>query len=252
MTTRKLEGKIALITGTGGGQGRAAAKIFAAAGAQVFGCDIGEGNAQTAEIVKAAGGSFTGLDGIDLGDQDAARGWIDEVAKTTGHIDIVYNNASAARFAPIGEFPIDDWLFTIRNELHLVFYVTRFAWPYLQKRGGVVLNVGSISGIAGSTSGSAAHSATKGAVIALTRQLAAEGSKDGIRAVALSPGVIETPGTAAILSDPALAQGLLAGNMIKRFGTAEEVAQFALFLASDDAAYVTGANMVIDGGATSW
>jgi len=249
---RKLEGRVVLITGTGGGQGRAAAVLFAAHGAHVYGCDIGKNHLETEQQVKAAGGNFHGVDEVDLGDPEAARNWVERVVCDTGTIDIVYNNASAARFVPFSEISVDDWHFSIRNELDLVFYVTRFAWPYLRRPGSLILNVASVSGIKGSTSGAAAHAAAKGAVIALTRQLAAEGASDGIRVIAISPGVVQTPGTAGLLGDPEFRGRMLEGNMIKRLGTPEEVAALALFLASDDAGYITGTNVVIDGGKTSW
>jgi NAD(P)-dependent dehydrogenase (short-subunit alcohol dehydrogenase family) len=248
-----LQGKVALITGTGGGQGRAAAVRFAAAGAHVIGCDVKvEGNRETVALVRATGGSIVTMEPVDLGDADQARKWIEAAAVIHGHIDILYNNASAARFAPIEAFPIEDWRFTIRNELDLVFYATRFAWPYLQRQGGVIINTASTAGIAGSGPGGAAHAATKGAVIALTKHLAMEGAPHGIRVVAISPGIIETPGTAQVIADPQMRETLLARNLIKRAGQPEDIAGVALFLASEDAAYMTGANIVVDGGRVAW
>lgn len=247
-----LKGKVALITGTAGGQGQAAAHLFAAEGAQVIGCDIAGDHKNTIKLIEACGGSFTASDAIDLGDPDAARAWVEAAAKSAGRIDIVYNNASAAKFAPFHKMSVADWRFTMRNELDLVFYVTRFAWPFLQQRGGVVINIASISGLAGSASGAAAHATTKGGVIALTRQLAAEGAPDGIRVLAISPGVVETPGTAPMLTDPSFRDRMLAGNMIKRFGTPEEVARLALYLVGSDAEFITATNLVIDGGRSAW
>lgn len=249
----QLDGKVALITGTGGGQGRAAALRFAAAGAAVVGCDLKtEGNLETLELVRAAGGEIHTMEPVDLGDADACRRWIEAAAALHGRIDILYNNASAAKFAPFETMSIEDWQFTIRNELDIVFFATRFAWPYLQKRGGVVINTASVAGIAGSGPGGAAHSATKGAIIALTKQLASEGAPHGIRVVAISPGLIETPGTSPLLADPQLREMLLARNMIRRAGQPEDVSGVAVFLASSDAAYITGANIVVDGGRVAW
>jgi NAD(P)-dependent dehydrogenase (short-subunit alcohol dehydrogenase family) len=248
-----LQGKVALITGTGGGQGRAAAVRFASAGARIVGCDVKvEGNRETAALVRAKGGSIVTMEPVDLGDPEQARKWIEAAAAAHGRIDILYNNASAARFAPIEAFPIEDWQFTIRNELDLVFYATRFAWPHLQRQGGVIINTASTAGIAGSGPGGAGHAATKGAVIALTKQLAMEGAPHGIRVVCISPGVVETPGTAQIIADPKLRNALVSRNLIKRVGQPEDVAGVALFLASEDAAYITGANIVVDGGRVAW
>jgi meso-butanediol dehydrogenase/(S,S)-butanediol dehydrogenase/diacetyl reductase len=248
-----FEGKTVLITGTGGGQGRAAALRFALAGAQVVGCDVKEeGNRETAALVREAGGSITTMQPIDLGDPDSARRWIDEAAALHGRIDVLYNNASAARFLPIEAFTVEAWQFTIRNELDLVFYATRFAWPHLQKRGGVIINVASVAGMSGAAVGGTAHAATKGAVIAMTRQLAVEGAPHGIRVNCISPGVIESPGTAPLLADPGFRDLMLANNLIKRIGQPQDVAALALFLAGEDATYITGANFVVDGGFACW
>jgi meso-butanediol dehydrogenase/(S,S)-butanediol dehydrogenase/diacetyl reductase len=251
--TQSFDGKAVLITGTGGGQGRAAALRFAKAGALVVGCDVKEeGNRETAALVRAAGGSITTMEPVDLGDPEGARRWIDAAAALHGRIDVLYNNASAARFMPIESFTVEAWQFTIRNELDLVFYATRHAWPYLQKRGGVIINVASVAGMAGAAVGGTAHAATKGAVIAMTRQLAVEGAPHGIRVNSISPGVIESPGTAPMLADPGFREQMLASNLIKRVGQPEDVVAMAVFLASDDAAYITGANFAVDGGFASW
>src|SRR5271157_5696733 len=112
--TAQFSGKVVLITGTGGGQGRAAALRFAIAGAHVVGCDVKEeGNRETALLVRKAGGSIATMEPIDLGDPDAARHWIEDAAALHGRIDVLYNNASAARLAPIESFPIEDWQFTV-------------------------------------------------------------------------------------------------------------------------------------------
>ncbi len=178
-----MEGKVVLISGTGGGQGREAALRFAGAGAYVVGCDLKEeGNRETAALVRAAGGAITTMEPVDLSDPQTARRWIEAAAAARGRIDVLYNNASAARFAPIESFSVEDWQFTVRNELDIVFYATRFAWPHLQKRGGVIINVASVAGMVGSAVGGTAHAATKGAIIAMTRQLAVEGAPHQIRA----------------------------------------------------------------------
>jgi len=249
----QLHEKVALITGTGGGQGRAAALRFAAAGSHVVGCDVKvEGNLETAQMVREAGGSIVTMQPVDLSEPDESESWIHAAAAVHGRIDILYNNASAARFAPFAEFSVEDWRWTLRNELDLVFYTTRFAWEFLQQRGGVVINTSSIAGIAGSGPGGAAHAATKGAVISLTKQLAMEGAPFGIRVVSISPGLIETPGTAPLLADPRIREALLSRHLIKRPGQPEDIAGLAVFLAGPDAAFITGANIVVDGGRVAW
>jgi NAD(P)-dependent dehydrogenase (short-subunit alcohol dehydrogenase family) len=199
----RLDGKVALITGTGSGQGRAAALLFAGEGARVVGCDLNAaGAAETEEMVRSQGGEMTSMTPVDLGDPDQATAWVDAAAAAYGGIDVLYNNASAPRFGPIDKVSTEDWHFTIRNELDLVFFVTRAAWPHLVARGrGSIINVGSAAGVMGIAKiPGVAHAATKGAVIALTRQLVGEGAPHKIRANTLSPGFIATPATTALFA----------------------------------------------------
>ncbi|MQY23616.1 SDR family NAD(P)-dependent oxidoreductase [Nocardia macrotermitis] len=248
----RLAGKIALITGTAGGQGRAAALLFAAEGAIVVGTDVNaEGAAETVAMVRAAGGVMDSTHPLDLADEAGVRAWVDTAAATHGGLDIVYNNAGATRFAPLTETSYEDWSFVLRNELDIVFLVTRHAWPHLIARGGgSVLLVGSTAGITGSiTNHRIAHTATKGGVVAMTKQLAAEGAIHGIRANCLSPGMIRTPASESNLLGPDHPMRTIAASIpLGRIGIPEDVARCALFLASEESAYVTGANLVIDGG----
>jgi meso-butanediol dehydrogenase/(S,S)-butanediol dehydrogenase/diacetyl reductase len=248
----RLEGKVALITGTAGGQGRAAALLFAAEGATVVGTDVQAGGAaETVALVRASGGRMESTHPLDLAGEAGVQAWVDAAAARHGGIDIVYNNAGATRFSPIAETSYADWSFTLRNELDIVFLVTKHAWPHLVTRGGgCVLLVGSTAGITGSlTNARIAHTATKGGVVAMTRQLAAEGATHGIRANCISPGMIATPATEADLLAPGSSmRGIARSIPLGRIGAPEEVARCALFLASDEASYVTGANLVVDGG----
>ena len=166
---RRLEGKVVLISGTGGGQGRAAALRFAADGAIIVGCDVsGAADAESAGLVMEAGGIMTTMV-CDLGDPAEAQAWVERAVSDHGRIDVVYNNASAAKFGSIADLSIEDWRFTIRNELDLVFLTTKFAWPHLAKRGGAIVNVASTAGWQGSRgNGTIAHTATKGGVIAMS------------------------------------------------------------------------------------
>jgi NAD(P)-dependent dehydrogenase (short-subunit alcohol dehydrogenase family) len=248
----RLAGKVALITGTAGGQGRAAALLFAAEGANVVGCDVKAAEAEeTVAMVLAAGGSMTSTAPTDLGDSATARAWVADAAELHGGFDILYNNAAAPKFMPIAELSDEDWHFTIRNELDLIFYVVSAAWGHLVARGGgSIINTGSISGMSSlrQTPGNFAHAATKGAVIALTRELASEGGEHGIRANSISPGMVESPATAKQLENPQFRQDHLASIMLARTGRPEDIAQLAVYLASDESSWVTGANFVIDGG----
>jgi NAD(P)-dependent dehydrogenase (short-subunit alcohol dehydrogenase family) len=250
--TGKLAGKVALITGTGGGQGREAALRFAAAGAVVAGCDL-DANAdrETADLVARAGGRMTSA-AVDLGDPDAAKVWIDQAAAEHGRIDILYNNASAARFGLLPDLSVEDWRFTMRNELDLVFYAVKFAWPYLIRQGGVIINVGSIAGHhASRASGIVAHAATKAGVIGMTRQIALEGARHGVRAVSISPGFILTAGTEKALEAPGAREGLIGAIPLGRAGLPIDIVAVAVMLASDEASYLTGTDIVVDGGLTA-
>jgi meso-butanediol dehydrogenase/(S,S)-butanediol dehydrogenase/diacetyl reductase len=252
---KSLEGKIAFITGTSGGQGRAAALAFAAQGAIVVGCDLTAGTHETEELVRASNGQMHSTSGVDLGDPDQARRWVDEGVAEHGGIDVLYNNASAARFGSIATMSDDDWRGCLRNELDLVFYSCRAAWPHLVARGGgSIINTASVVAVSAmvQTPGCFAHAAAKGAVVAMTRELAVEGGAVGIRANCISPGIIESPATAGILEKPVIRDGHLSAVMIKRIGQPEDVASAALYLASDASSWVTGTNMIVDGGFTAW
>lgn len=254
MTTGRLDldlsGKVVLISGTGGGQGRAAALLFAAHGATVVGCDVNDrANRETAEILAAAGHVMTASEAMDLSDPDQARRWIDGAAETHGRLDVLYNNGSAARFGPFGQIPIEDWHFTVRNEIDIVYFCCHFAWPHLIRAGGVIINTASVAGQIGSQSSQMVpHSAAKGAVIGMTKQLAVEGAPHGIRCVSISPGGVATPGTREMLENPTIRQQVIGKSLIPRIAEPEEVASLALFLASGATSYITGADFLVDGG----
>jgi NAD(P)-dependent dehydrogenase (short-subunit alcohol dehydrogenase family) len=250
----RLEGKRVLVSGTGGGIGRATALLCARHGAHIVGCDLDPGTSEeTVALVRAEGGRMDAVAPVDLSTPEGAREWVEAAVALAGGVDVLVNNASAIRFGPIDTLSYDDWSFTIRNELDIVFLVTQAAWPQLRDGGGSVVNIASISATRGAFfMPQNAHGAAKGGVLALTYQLAVEGGPQGIRVNAVSPAMTETPHTAAMLHDPAGPAGRIAERTpLGRWAQPADVANAILFLASDDAAHVTGANIPVDGGAAA-
>ena len=188
---------------------------------------------------------------VDLSGAEGARAWVDAAVRRFGGADILYNNASALRNGPLLDLSDDDWHFTISNELDIVWYSVRAAWPELVKRGGgSIINVASIAAKLGARFvGQLPHGSAKGGVLAMTKHLCAAGGQHQIRANAILPGLIYTPETARFIDDPeGPLPGILAKIPLGRYGQASEVAKLAAFLASDDAAFITGAEIAIDGG----
>lgn len=247
----RLSGKVALITGIGGGMGREAALRFAAEGAKVVGCDLyEEGAAETVALVKAAGGEITNFAPVNLSKAEESSAWIMAAAQVYGGIDILYNNASHPKFGSIEELSIEDWDYVMNNELNLVFYASKAAWPHLKKSKGVIVNVGSIAGTRGvEFMPQNAHGTAKAGVINLTQQLAVEGGAHGIRVVCVSPGFTVTPSTAWLVEGgPQPFKDNIARIPLGRVGQPEDIVNAALFLASDEASWITGINLVVDGG----
>jgi NAD(P)-dependent dehydrogenase (short-subunit alcohol dehydrogenase family) len=172
-----------------------------------------------------------------------------------GGIDVLVNAGAFGAFAFIEQLDFQrDWKRTLNGELDVVFLPCQAAWPHLKQRGGgSIVNFASANAhVAHPVAGALAHCAGKGGVLAMTRQLAAEGGPHNIRANSISPAMIVTGATRPELEKPGYTEGILAKLMIKRLGQPEDIAWFATYLVSDEACWVTGADFRIDGGATAW
>jgi len=192
---------------------------------------------------------------VDLGNREDIDGWIRDAIERHGRIDVLYNNASKPRFAPFAQMSGEDYRFTLQNELDLVWHACQSAWPHLAASSGAIVNIGSGAGILGARAlPQAAHSAAKGAVIALTRQLAAEGVAVGVRVNCVSPGVMATPPVLAMLEEfgeNAPVAPIIERTIDCKAGDPLAVAYAGLYLASDEARWVTGSHLVVDGGASA-
>src|ERR1700719_2681174 len=249
-----LSGRVCVITGTGGSIGRAAAVAFAREGASVVGCDLNVDAAQaTVEMVRGQGGTMVSLQPCQITKPADCQALVDLAVRTFGRIDVLFNNAAMAYFNWLEDITDEEWNRDLREEVDLVFFLTRAAWPHLKASHGVVVNTASLSGHIGFKNlGSLAHTTAKAGIIAMTRQLAMEGRQYEIRANSISPGLIETNQTREQLKDPEYAVPMLGKTLLSRAGQPEEVANVALFLASDESSYVTGADIVVDGGMKVW
>jgi NAD(P)-dependent dehydrogenase (short-subunit alcohol dehydrogenase family) len=253
--TGRLKDKVCIITGTGSGMGRAAALLFCKEGAKVVGSDINADNAQaTLRDVQKAGGQMVSLQPADLTKQERCDALVDLALKSYGGIDVVYNNAATAYFGWMDKFTYEEFARTIEEELLIVFRSCKTVWPHLVARGGgSIINVASTSAkVAYKALPGIAHTAAKGGVLAMTRQLAMEGGKHNIRANTISPGLIETGATRELLKDPNFINPMMEKLMVGRVGQPEDVAPAAVYLASDESLFVTGADIAVDGGTTAW
>jgi len=251
----RLEGKVCVITGTGGAIGRAAARMFAAQGAIVVGNDIHEASAaETVELVRRDGFQMDSVHPCDLSQPAEAQRLIATTIERHGRVDVLYNNGGGVEMAWLKDMTPDQWSFTLRNELDLIFHAVKAVWPHMtERRAGSIINVGSVSGhIAYRVLPAVAHSAAKGGVIALTKHLAMEGGPHRVRVNSISPGLVVTPATKALLEIPEWSEAMLAKIMLGRPAQPEEIIPAAVFLASDEASFVTGADFLIDGGTTAW
>jgi NAD(P)-dependent dehydrogenase (short-subunit alcohol dehydrogenase family) len=250
----RLSGKTAIVTGIGAGIGQGCALMFAREGANVFGSDINpEAAAATVAIAKAEGLKMAAIAGDLTKEKDVVKLMEAAVAKY-GKLDVLVNAAAFCDFKPIEELDYEThWKKSIRGELDIVFLSCQKAWKYLKINGGSIINFSSANRrqvLKGSPA--LVHCATKGGVYSMSIQMACEGGPFQIRVNTISPGLVHTAATDHLVQDPEILPFLKEKHMLGRIGKPEDIAYAALFLASDESSWVTGADFPIDGGASKW
>ena len=253
-TGRRLAGKKAVVTGAGRGIGKGVALMMAAQGADVLACDINTvALEQLQDEARAAGLASLSVVSADLTTEAGAETLRHTAAATLQEVEILVNAAAIVVFSWIENMSFADWRKTIAGELDTVFLVTRAIWPLLKTKGGSIVNFSSANAhVALDTSPALAHCAGKGGVLAMTRQMAMEGGPLKIRANSIAPGFTLTEETERHLTNEAMMKVVKTKLMLDLLGTPEDIGWLAVYLASDESRYVTGADLSIDGGATAW
>jgi meso-butanediol dehydrogenase / (S,S)-butanediol dehydrogenase / diacetyl reductase len=248
----RLKDKVALISGSGSGIGEATAKRLAAEGAAVVVADLNEEGAhRVAEEIRGAGGQAEALK-ANIGSPPEVENMIKFAVAKFGQLDILHNNAIRLYTGRLGEMSLENWRKSVEVGLTAYFYATRCALEVmLPRRTGVIVNTGSVSGLAADY-GLGAYNAIKAGVINLTRATAIENARKGIRCNAVCPGAIATPPIMKMRrAQPDLARITEQAIPMGRYGEPNEIANVVLFLASDEASYINGAIIVVDGGLTA-
>lgn len=250
-TGRLLDGKVALITGAGSGQGRAASVLFAEHGALIAVIDIDDdGAGETADLVANAGSEAVAIH-ADVSRRDDCDAMVDQTLDAFGRLDVLYNNAAIQMSGRLVDTTEEQWDATIATNLSAIFWACRAAIPrMLELGGGSIINTASVLGLIGSE-GYAAYGAAKAGLVALTRQIATDYGPE-IRANVIAPGSIDTPRFRKVAAEMPDSEGFLSGLLdsipMHRLGRADDVAGAALFLACELSSYTSGAVIPCDGG----
>ena len=248
----RLEGKVAIISGGARGMGAAEAKLFAREGAKVIICDVLEDEGRQAEAeINEVGGDAVFVK-LDVTSQDEWENAVNTAIERFGKLDILVNNAGIIVQSTIEDMTVELWDKVMDVNAKGVFLGTKTAIPHMKEAGGgSVVNISSISGIIGQDNVNAGYNASKGAVRIFTKAAAVQYAKENIRVNSIHPGPIATPMTAEGRADPERVALTAERTPLGRYGEPEEVANAVLFLASDEASYVTGSEIVVDGGYTA-
>ena len=242
----RFEGKVVIVTGGGSGIGAAAARRFAAEGARVV---VAGRTAATLDAV-AAGADEIDTWVVDVSDEAAVTGMVEGVAGAYGRLDVLVNNAGAAGLASAEETTTEMWRHLVGTNLDSVFFASRAAVKHLRETHGNIVNVSSVAGIGGDHS-AVAYNAAKGAVSNMTRAMALDHGRDGVRVNAVCPSLTATAMTDAFRATPGVSEAFAKAIPMGRAAEAEEVGDVVVFLASEDARFVTGVNLPVDGGLTA-
>ena len=247
----RLENKVALISGGVRGMGAVEAKLFAREGAKVIIGDVLEEEGRQVEAEINEGGGECLFVSLNVTSESAWQTAVDATLARFGKLDVLVNNAGIFRTEGVEETTGELWDRMMEINAKGVFLGTKLAIPAMRKSGGgSIVNISSALGLVGST-GAAAYAASKGAVRLFTKSTAIQYAHDGIRANSVHPGIIETPMTAGILADEAALRANIAMYPLGRIGQSKDIANGVLFLASDESSFMTGSELVIDGGLTA-
>ncbi len=250
----RLEDKVALITGAGSGIGRAAALLFAAEGAQIVAVDIDDANGnETVDMIQDQGGDAAYVH-ADVSEAEACAHMVQAAEATYGKLDVLFNNAGIMVSGDDNAMTTEEdvWDLTVAVNLKGVFLGCKYGIPALRRAGGgSIINTASFVAVMGAATPQIAYTASKGGVLAMTRELAVVHARENIRVNALCPGPLRTELLMKFLDTEEKRQRRLVHIPMGRFGEIEEIAQAALFLASEESSYVTGATFLVDGGITA-
>jgi NAD(P)-dependent dehydrogenase (short-subunit alcohol dehydrogenase family) len=246
-----LQDKVAIVTGAGSGIGRASAIRFAAEGAAVVAADIRLGKAaETVELIEGEGGRAAACQVDVASSPDVAR-MVAAAVETFGTLDALFNNAGTIRPGTAVDLSVEDWDLVMAVNVRSVFLGAKHAVPVMAANGGgAIVSTASVSGLLGDPS-SVVYSASKAAVINLTRSLAVDHAKQNIRVNCICPGAIDTPPVGRMLKDPEIRQRSEKAHLLGRIGEASEIAAAAAWLLSPESSFVTGEALVVDGGLTA-
>ena len=249
----RLRNKVALITGGAVGIGAEIAKRFAAEGAQVVIGDVNAVEARTtSESIRRSGGSARSVP-LDVTKEESWKEALDGIRTAEGRLDVLVNNAGITKRISITEMPLEDFERIMAVNVRGVFLGIKHALPFMKQHGGgSIVNISSICGLVGHKLTNETYTTSKGAVTLLTKSVAVRHARDNIRCNSIHPGTVDTPMVQALFTDPEKKRERLDEVPLGRLATAQDVANAALFLASDEASFITGAALPVDGGLTAY